>query len=235
MSLFKNKFIAHRGLHKNRVVPENSLLAFKKAIEKNYAIEFDINITKDNQIVIFHDENLKRLCDRKEKIEEVELSFLNNLRLYETDEKIPLLDELLSLINGQIPLIIEIKKHQNIGFLENILVKKLEKYEGNYFLCSFEKDILVWLKKNSSNKNRGLIFESVPKRVKKYETILFLYRYFKTKPNFVSLEDKLISSSIFNFCKKRNLEVIVWTIKNEKSFKKIENRVSAVIFENFII
>ena len=110
MSLFKNKFIAHRGLHKNRVVPENSLLAFKKAIEKNYAIEFDINITKDNQIVIFHDENLKRLCDRKEKIEEVELSFLNNLRLYETDEKILLFDELLSLINEQIHLIIEIKK-----------------------------------------------------------------------------------------------------------------------------
>ena len=80
-----------------------------------------------------------------------------------------------------------------------------------------------------------MIFESVPKRVKKYETILFLYRYFKTKPSFVSLEDKLIDSSIFNFCKKRNLEVIVWTIKNEKSFKKIENRVSAVIFENFII
>ena len=145
MSLFKNKFIAHRGLHKNRVVPENSLLAFKKAIEKNYAIEFDINITKDNQIVIFHDDDLKRLCGKKEKIEELEFSFLNELKLYETEEKIPLFDDLLNLIKGEIPLIIEIKKHQNIGLLENILMKKLEKYEGNYFLCSFEKDILVLL------------------------------------------------------------------------------------------
>ena len=66
MKLFKNRFIAHRGLHKNKIIPENSMLAFKAAIEKNYAIEFDINITKDNQIVVFHDDDLNRLCNKKE-------------------------------------------------------------------------------------------------------------------------------------------------------------------------
>jgi glycerophosphoryl diester phosphodiesterase len=235
MSLFKNKLIAHRGLHEKRVIPENSLLAFKKALEKGYSIEFDINITKDNQIVVFHDDDLKRLCGKKEKIEELEFSFLNELKLYETEEKIPLFDDLLNLIKGKIPLIIEIKKHQNIGLLENILIDKLKHYPNNYLFCSFEKEILIWFKNNQTNKKRGLIFESFPKKLKKYQSALFLYRYFKTKPDFVSLEDKLINSSIYSFCKKRNLEVVVWTIKNEKSFKKIENRVSAIIFENFII
>ena len=76
MNLFKNRFIAHRGLHKSIIIPENSIQAFKNAMGKNYAIEFDINITIDNQIVIFHDDDLNRLCNKKEKIEIIDYSEL---------------------------------------------------------------------------------------------------------------------------------------------------------------
>ena len=162
MKLFKNRFIAHRGLHKNKMIPENSMLAFKAAIEKNYAIEFDINITKDNQIVVFHDDDLNRLCNKKENIEDVSYDFLKDLNLYESNEKIPLLKELLDEVAGKIPLIIEIKKHKNIGLLENILLEMLKEYKGEYFICSFEKDILLWLEKNKPKEIRGLIFESLP-------------------------------------------------------------------------
>ena len=148
MNLFKNRFIAHRGLHKSRIIPENSIQAFKNAMGKNYAIEFDINITIDNQIVIFHDDDLNRLCNKKERIEEVTYDFLKDLNLYESNEKIPLLKELLDEVAGKIPLIIEIKKHKNIGLLENILLEMLKEYKGEYFICSFEKDILFWLEKN---------------------------------------------------------------------------------------
>jgi glycerophosphoryl diester phosphodiesterase len=65
MNLFKNRYIAHRGLHDGRLIPENSLLAFEKALEKNYAIEFDITISKDNEIVVFHDDDLYRLCNKR--------------------------------------------------------------------------------------------------------------------------------------------------------------------------
>ena len=235
MKLFKNRFIAHRGLHKNKIIPENSMLAFKAAIEKNYAIEFDINITKDNQIVVFHDDDLNRLCNKKENIEDVSYDFLKDLNLYESNEKIPLLKELLDEVAGKIPLIIEIKKHKNIGLLENILLEMLKEYKGEYFICSFEKDILFWLEKNKPKERRGLIFGSLPIKFKKYEKIAFLYKYFKSKADFISLEDKLIDSSIYDFCKKKDLEVIVWTIKDKKSFQNIDKKVSAVIFENFII
>ena len=235
MKLFKNRFIAHRGLHKNKMIPENSMLAFKAAIEKNYAIEFDINITKDNQIVVFHDDDLNRLCNKKENIEDVSYDFLKDLNLYESNEKIPLLKELLDQVAGKIPLIIEIKKHKNIGLLENILLEMLKEYKGEYFICSFEKDILLWLEKNKPKEIRGLIFESLPIKFKKYEKIAFLYKYFKSKADFISLEDKLIDSSIYDFCKKKELDIVVWTIKDKKSFQNIDKKVSAVIFENFII
>ena len=235
MKLFKNRFIAHRGLHKNKIIPENSMLAFKAAIEKNYAIEFDINITKDNQIVVFHDDDLNRLCNKKENIEDVSYDFLKDLNLYESNEKIPLLKELLDQVAGKIPLIIEIKKHKNIGLLENILLEMLKEYKGEYFICSFEKDILLWLEKNKPKEIRGLIFESLPIKFKKYEKIAFLYKYFKSKADFISLEDKLIDSSIYDFCKKKELDILVWTIKDKKSFQNIDKKVSAVIFENFII
>ena len=235
MKLFKNRFIAHRGLHKNKIIPENSMLAFKAAIEKNYAIEFDINITKDNQIVVFHDDDLNRLCNKKENIEDVSYDFLKDLNLYESNEKIPLLKELLDEVAGKIPLIIEIKKHKNIGLLENILLEMLKEYKGEYFICSFEKDILLWLEKNKPKEIRGLIFESLPIKFKKYEKIAFLYKYFKSKADFISLEDKLIDSSIYDFCKKKELDIVVWTIKDKKSFQNIDKKVSAVIFENFLI
>ncbi len=235
MKLFKNRFIAHRGLHKNKIIPENSMLAFKAAIEKNYAIEFDINITKDNQIVVFHDDDLNRLCNKKENIEDESYDFLKDLNLYESNEKIPLLKELLDEVAGKIPLIIEIKKHKNIGLLENILLEMLKEYKGEYFICSFEKDILLWLEKNKPKEIRGLIFESLPIKFKKYEKIAFLYKYFKSKADFISLEDKLIDSSIYDFCKKKELDILVWTIKDKKSFQNIDKKVSAVIFENFII
>ena len=235
MKLFKNRLIAHRGLHKNKIIPENSMLAFKAAIEKNYAIEFDINITKDNQIIVFHDYDLNRLCNKKENIEDESYDFLKDLNLYESNEKIPLLKELLDEVAGKIPLIIEIKKHKNIGLLENILLEMLKEYKGEYFICSFEKDILLWLEKNKPKEIRGLIFESLPIKFKKYEKIAFLYKYFKSKADFISLEDKLIDSSIYDFCKKKELDIVVWTIKDKKSFQNIDKKVSAVIFENFLI
>ena len=235
MSSFKNKYIAHRGLHNGELIPENSLLSFRNAIQKNYAIEFDITITKDNQVVVFHDEDLIRLCNKKEKIEEVEYSFLKKLRLYNSDEYIPLFKEVLELVKGKITLIIEIKKHKNIGLLENIILELLKNYKGEYYICSFDKKILFWLKENNINIKRGLIIGSNPKKFKKYNNVLFLYKYFKTQPDFISLDYRLISSSIYRFCKKKDLPIISWTINSKENYEKIDKKVDSIIFENIIL
>lgn len=234
MNLFKNKFIAHRGLYQNKKIPENSLLAFQGAVSKNFAIELDINITKDNQIIVFHDDDLFRICNRKEKIEEVEISFLKRMKLYNSNEKIPLFTEVLNLVQNKVPLIIEIKKHKNIGKLETKLIDILSLYKGEYFLCSFEKEILCWLKKNNSTLKIGLIFESLPQKFEKYNKTIFLYKYYKTKPDFISLSYDLINSTIFQFIKENNLFLMVWTIKTKAEYQKIDKKVDAIIFENFM-
>ena len=234
MSLFKNKFIAHRGLHSSSI-PENSLLSFQKALVNDYAMEFDLTITKDEKVVVFHDDNLLRLCNVDKDIEEVDYSYLKNLKLFDSNEKIPLLKEVLDLVNGKIALIIEIKKHKSIGVLEDNIVKLLNIYNGEYFICSFEKNILTWFKNNNPHLKRGLIFESSPKRFEKYNKTLFLYKYYKTKPNFISLDYRLLDSSIYEFCKNNNLELITWTIRNKEDYKKIKDKVDGVIFEGFIL
>lgn len=234
MNLSKNKFIAHRGLHTD-LIPENSLLSFQKALEKDYSIEFDLTITKDEKVVVFHDDNLFRLCGVNKNIEEVEYSYLKELKLLNSEETVPLFEDLLSFINGKIELIIEIKKHNTIGVLENTVIKLLENYKGKYFICSFDKKILLWFRKNYPNLKIGLIFESSPKKFQKYNKVLFLYKYFKVKPDFISLEYKLLNSSIYKFCRNKNIKLLTWTIKNKEEFEKIRNKVNGVIFENIIL
>mgnify|MGYP002662264588 FL=1 len=135
------------------------------------------------------------------------------------------------MIDGKIPLINEIKKHKNVGILEDISCDLLNNYKGEYFICSFEKEILTWFKKNKSSLKRGLIFEVNPKKFQKYNKTLFLYKYFKTKPDFISLDYKLLDSSIYNFCVKNNLPIISWTINSKEKYKKVNKKVDSVIFE----
>ena len=225
------KLIAHRGLHKGFEIPENSILAFKKAKEKSYGIELDITISKDNQIVVFHDDTLDRLCNISGNIEDFDYKFLEEQKLYKTDEKIPLLSQVLKVIGLDTLVLIEIKKHRNIGLLENILCDLLNNYQGKYLICSFEKDILFWFKKNRVNMKKGLIFESLPKKFEKYNKLIFLYKFFKTSPDFISLDYSLFDSSIYKFCKKKDLELYFWTIDSFEKFNKVNKDNNKIIFE----
>lgn len=229
------KFIAHRGLHNGKTIPENSILAFKKAVENGYGIELDITISKDNQIVVFHDETLDRLCNISGNIEDFDYSFLKNLRLYKTDETIPLFNEVLEIVKADTSLFIEIKKHKNIGILENNLCGLLSEFNGDFFICSFEKDILYWFKKHKKTIKRGLIFESLPKKFEKYNKLIFLYKYFKTKPDFISLDYYLYKSDIYDFCKKKNLFISIWTINTNEKYEKLNEKVNAIIFEKITL
>ena len=116
--LVKQK-IAHRGLH-DEVSPENSLSAFKKAVEKGYAIETDVQMTADGILLAFHDETLDRMTYGKGLISQKNFNEICNYTLKNSEEKIPLLSEVLSLVGGKVPLLIEIKSHKNIKAEEEV-------------------------------------------------------------------------------------------------------------------
>ena len=127
------KIISHRGIYDNKNIFENSLEAITKAKEKNYIVEIDIHITKDDQIVVFHDYNTKRITKKDMIIENNNYKDLNNQDIYH----IPLLEEVLELVNGKVPLLIEIKQKRKAGKLEHKLMDILNNYKGEYAIQSF--------------------------------------------------------------------------------------------------
>ena len=119
--MFNNLIIAHRGVHDNKSTPENSIKAFYKAVIKKYPIELDIQLTKDNEIVVFHDKNLKRMTGLDKDVEDLTLDEIKKLKLLDTREHIPRLDEVLKLVNGKVLIDIEIKPCKNYKKVCNIL------------------------------------------------------------------------------------------------------------------
>jgi len=151
-NMFKESYIiAHRGIHNNKTIYENTLESFKPAIKQKLIIELDIRLTKDKQIIVFHDNNTKRITKQNKIVEENTYQELNNQDIIH----IPLLSEVLKLVDGKVPLLIEIKPSNQAGELETILMKILKTYKGQYAIQSFSPKVLYWFKRNYPNILRG--------------------------------------------------------------------------------
>ena len=139
--------IAHRGLHtEDKSVPENSLAAFRAAAEAGYGIELDLQLSKDGQVVVFHDETLERVCDEIGRVEDLDYRELSALRLCHTEEKIPLFSEVLYLVRGRVPMIVELKTSSRNEELCRKTWQLLRDYQGDYCIESFDPRILGWFR-----------------------------------------------------------------------------------------
>jgi len=155
-ALFKWIFYAHRGLYNNQSkAPENSLSAFKLAIDNIYGIELDVRLTKDNIPIVFHDASLKRACGLDKDVRDVTFSELEKLNIFDSDEKIPLFKEVMNLIDGKVPVIIELKPNGNDTLICDIVASILDNYKGVYCIESFNPIITYWYKKNRPHVIRG--------------------------------------------------------------------------------
>lgn len=153
---FKGRYYAHRGLHNiDEGIPENSLPAFEKAAQKGYGIELDVHLTTDGQVIVFHDDDLSRACGDMRKTEELSYSQLQELRLFGTDERIPLFSQVLQVYNGAGPMIVEIKTGKHNADLCQQVCTVLEHYKGKVCIESFDPRILRWFKKHRPRMVRG--------------------------------------------------------------------------------
>lgn len=155
MEWMLNRAIAHRGLHSGVDVPENSMSAFAAAIDHNYPIELDVHLLADGHVIVFHDMDLERMTGVKGAIADQTLATLTSLRLLQTDQHIPTLAEALKFINGQVPVLIEIKNCGKVGPLESALLHLLDGYAGDFAVQSFNPYSLAWFKKHASHITRG--------------------------------------------------------------------------------
>lgn len=227
--------IAHRGLHDD-VSPENSISAFIKAVDCGYNIETDVRLTKDLVPVLFHDDNLLRVCKTDGKVCDYTYNELQSFYLAESKEKIPTLSELLNLThNTNTGLLIELKSDGS-GLLEKIVYEELKRYDGEYAIQSFHPFSVKWFKLNAPKVVRGLLAtQDYPK------SLSFITRFalkqllfFKTaKPDFLSYDERYIGRAKV---KKISLPKLAWTVNAKQREDDILSNLLAdnVIFENYL-
>ena len=230
---------AHRGLH-GAGVPENSMLAFRKALDGGYGIEFDVHLMKDGTLAVIHDSSLKRTAGVDVLIEDLTLEDLDQYRLEGTDEKIPLFSELLELYNGKAPLIIELKAHGNHAELTDAVCKAMESYKGVYCMESFDPRVVQWLRKNRPEIIRGQLAENFLKAKDNPLNVVLKFIMTNHLMNFLSMPDfvaykfddrKTLGTKI---CRKLwKLQGVTWTIRSQADFDTAVAEGWIPIFENF--
>lgn len=153
---FLGRNFAHRGLHsEDQSVPENSLKAFALAAEAGYGMELDVQLSRDGQVVVFHDDTLDRVCGVCARVDELDYAELKKLPLFGTEERIPLFSEVLALIEGRTPLIVELKTGPRNDELCEKTCQLLRKYPGAYCIESFNPFIVAWWRFHAPRVLRG--------------------------------------------------------------------------------
>lgn len=209
LDFLKKDVIAHRGIFDNKSVPENSIKSFTKALDKKYTIELDIHLTKDNEIVVFHDDTLERMTNKKGNVKDFTLKELNKTKLLNTNYTIPSFREVLNLIDGKVGLLIELKSDVKRHKLEKKLIEELSNYNGEFAVQSFNPFTVIYFRFHKKDYIRGLL-------VGKNKKVLNLLPLMK--PDFLSVNKKLKDHiKIINY--RKHKPVFAWTIEKEERDK----------------
>lgn len=228
--------LAHRGLH-TKNIPENSLSAFTNAIEKGYGIELDVQLLADDTIVVFHDDSLARMTGNDGYIRFLNKEDLKALTLKGSKERIPTFQEVLELVNGKVPILIEIKNKHKVGKLEQKVIDMLKKYNGEYAVQSFNPFSLAYFKKHAPHiirgqlagelKNEDIKLSFVERFVMKRMTL----NKTVSEPDFISYEAICLPN---RFVKKyKHLPLLTWVVHSKEQYHKIIKHCDNIIFEDF--
>lgn len=228
-------YIAHRGLHnKENGIPENSLEAFRAAANYGFAIENDIHLTADGQVVVFHDGTTGRMCGVNKKISEMTLSEIKELRLIGTDYTIPTLKECLEVVDGKVPILIEFKRDGKVKELCAAANEILKDYKGKYFIQSFYPQVLCWYKKHKKEVCRGQLsssFNGDPF----YKRLAGLLLYnFISRPDFVSYQHTDGDYIPRKIVSRLGAFPVGWTFSSKEETEKGKKHFKTFIFENYI-
>ena len=226
------KPIAHRGLWGENIV-ENSLSAYENAVINGYPIEIDLYSSIDGELFSFHDQNLERMTGQGGYIYQKTAKELKTLKLNGSNESIPTFNEVLSVVDGKVPLLIELKDQPDKTYVDKV-VERLKSYKGEFAIQSFNPLYIKRVKKLAPFFLRGILGTKTHSKnlpFIKRQVIKNMLLSFLIKPDFISysFEDLPLKK-----CKAKRLPVITWTITNENDYKRIKPYAKNIIFENFI-
>lgn len=230
---------AHRGLFNNETdAPENSLKAIQKAVDSGYGIEFDVQLSKDDIPVVFHDASLKRMCGIDGNVWEYTLEELQNMKLANSEETIPTFAQVLEVVGGKVPLIIEYKMDRASTKVCKIGNQLLTNYKGVYCIESFHPLAVQWYRKNRPDVMRGQLSENYARHGKK-KLILWvmtnLLTNFLTRPDFIAFKHQDADGLSRRVCKMLGALSVAWTIQSKEEYEQAKENFELFIFDSFIL
>jgi len=213
---------AHRGLHDGATFIENSLLAFAAALERGAGIECDLRLTADDQVVVFHDADALRLCGSHAVIARSTLADLGRFSV--GNRPIPTLGQLLELVDGRVPLLLEAKVDERFWRFGPALLAALEGYAGAYGVMSFDPRLPRWFKTNAPHIRRGLVVSEKLSRVRRWWAMSL------SDPQFLSVHRAVIDQPWVARARRR-MPVTCWTIRTAAERAATEPFADALIWE----
>ena len=244
MKASKRKFklaehYAHRGYHDKPQIPENSMAAFRRAVEYGLPSEFDVHLIADGSLVIFHDDDLERQTGVKGSIEAYDLTNLRKLRLEGTDEMIPMFDEVLGLYEDTgLPLLIELKCVKgNHRALARAVAERLDSYKGEYVIESFDPRVLIEYRRLRPEVIRGQLSQNFFKSregLPFYQVVMLtnLMLNIFTKPDFIAYKFADRNNPVLrSLIGRKGYDEVSWTIQTADAFRTAKRDGSVPVFE----
>lgn len=238
-SPFDRTLYAHRGLHSNEGgVPENSLAAFAAATKAGYGVELDVQFTADRKIVVFHDNDLKRMCGVDRRVDELTYDELKTLRLLDSDQHIPLLSEVLEVLDGA-TLLCEFKamrSYTDTSLCEAAL-PLLNSYKGAVCIESFNPFMVRWFRKHAPHYIRGILSKKFEKG-EVAQVLCFplssLFANCLCRPDFIAYQHTDHTQPFFRLCRLFHPMTVAWTVHSPAEAEEAKKRFDTVIFEGYL-
>lgn len=238
MEKYHQTMFAHRGYHCiEKGIPENSMSSFQAAVDHNCGIELDLHLTYDGHLVVFHDNTLDRICHCSGVIETMTLAQLKKCRLSGTTETIPLFEDVLNLVDGKVPLLIELKIPKHSLKICEKTYELLKNYHGDYLVQSFNSLGIWWFRIHAPEILRGQLSSRLTKeKLKEPWLLCFLTEKlvcnFFSRPDFISYKLKDLPTFPVSFLSSVfHTPIAVWTLRTREALKTGLQHYSMQIFE----
>ena len=226
--------IAHRGLWGSGI-PENSLAAAAAAIREGFGIECDVRLSRDGTVIVFHDADTQRMSGRAGRIAELAASEIATRTFAGTDEPIPTLADLLTLIAGRVTLLIELKTDTLAETAPLCLAvrRALEGYRGPVAIMGFNPEVSHWFATHAPRIVHGLVMtEHRATRARAFrDSIVRRLAVSRAKPDFVAYDVRFLPSALPAALRQRGLPVLSWTVRSPQDRATVARHADRPIFE----
>jgi glycerophosphoryl diester phosphodiesterase len=234
--------IAHRGLHDaSRGIIENTASAFQAAIDKGYAIECDLQITRDGEAVLFHDDAVERVIDGTGLVRDMTAAEIKALDIRHSKDHVQTLAEMLAQVKGQVPLVIELKPQwDGDERLAARTVAVMKGYQWPYCLMSYDPDVVAAIRRMSPETIRGIVAEKdldyyagtmAPSKLIELRTLAHLPR---SRPDFLSFHCEELPWAPVAAFRAGGKPVISWTIRSPEQARRTRRHSDQITFEGFL-